>query len=332
MIWRSPYPRHFLLARPRRGMTLLELILALALSAVLLVIMGAALRSGIETSISGRGDVEQMRVVQGVIALVTDDIKGAAIVETLDTSGAMQLAKDAAGFNVDSIDTETLGSLGAGMGAGSGSGFPAGGGADSSGVLSNRRPMGVFGGLNFLEIDVLREKPQLLLDDQGMVVATAGQGGIYTVRYSLGEGVATLGTPHSTIQNRDNFGLIRQEVNRDLYHWAEQTGGIDDVAGDPLLVAAEVEQIEFRYYDGFQYHETWEPELQGAWPVAIEVRMWFTHHDQAGEVARHHEERPYVMTIALPTAWNLIDLMMPTESGIEAMTGSTNSGGTGGTP
>src|SRR5690606_12695775 len=158
-----------------------------------------------------------------------------------------------------------------GMG-GSGAGG-SGTGDQASSSVSPRRPLGVHGGIDILEIDVLREKPQLLLDEQGMVAATAALGGIYTVRYALGQGVATLGTPHSVIENRDDHGLIRQEINRDMYNWAEQTGAVADIVGDPLLVAAEVDQIEFRYFDGFEFYETWDPVNQGPWPVAIEIRM-----------------------------------------------------------
>ncbi len=310
----------------RRGMTLLELILALSLSAVLLAIMGAALKSTIDSSIGGRGDVEQMRVVQGVIAMVTDDLKGAAVVETLDTSGAMKLAEAAAGFNVDSIDTETLGAAAGGSGAGGG-----GTGDQASSAFPPRRVLGVHGGIDFIEIDVLREKPQLMLDEQGMVAATAALGGIYTVRYALGQGVATLGTPHSVIENRDDSGLVRLEINRDMYNWAEQTGKISDVVGEPLLVAAEVDRIEFRYYDGFEYYESWDPGMQGPWPVAIEIRMWFTHLDKNGEVARHHEERPYIMTVALPMAWNPSDLMVPPTGSMGGSTGAPSASSSGGT-
>ena len=142
----------------------------------------------------------------------------AAVVETLDTSGAMKLAEEARGFYVDSIDSETLGAAAGGATGGSGAG--GGGTGDQTSTQSLRRPLGVHGGIDFIEIDVLREKPQLLLDEQGMVAATAALGGIYTVRYALGQGVATLGTPHSVIQNRDDTGLIRQEINRDMYNWA----------------------------------------------------------------------------------------------------------------
>jgi type II secretory pathway pseudopilin PulG len=305
-------------------MTLLELILALALSAILVTIMAAALRIAIGNSVNSRGDVEQMRVVQGVISRLTEDIKAAAVVETLDTSGAMALAKAAAGFDVDTIDTETLGAAagGAGTAGGTSTGDP---GADPATDMPLREPLGVFGLANELRIDVLREEPQLLLDEQGMVLATAGQGGIFSVRYAVGDGVASLGTPKATLDGRDNVGLIRQELSRDLMSWAQQTGSYSDIAGEPLLMAAEVEQMEFRYFDGYEYFETWDPYNQGPWPRAIEVRMWFVHPGRDGRPARNHEERPYVVTVALPTAWN-----PPVVGGGMAPAGAADSSASGG--
>lgn len=309
-------------------MTLLELILALSLSAILVTVMAAAIRIALSNTTTSRGDVEQMRLVQGVISRLADDIKAAAVVETLDISGAMALAEAARGFDVDTIDTETIG---AGAGGGGGSLGMETGGMEDPAQLPTREPLGVIGYPDSLRIDVLREEPQLLLDEQGMVVATAGRGGIYTVLYQIGDGVATLGTPKATLAERDSFDLVRQEVNRDILNWANQMGrGAADVAGEPLLVSAEVEQLQFRYFDGYEYFETWDPYQQGPWPRAIEVRLWFRHSGRDGKPARHHEERPYVVTVALPMAWNSLGLDSAALPAGSPSGGSSSMGASGG--
>lgn len=287
----------------QRGFTLMELILALALSAVLLTMLSAALRMAVSRAIYSRGEVEQARVVEGVLGQIAADIRSAAVLATLDTSMAMSLAEAGANFDVDSIDTETLGSRGGGSGSGGGLG------GQEAQSISLRRPLGVNGTLETLQIDLLRDKPQLLLNEQGQVVATAGDGGITTVRYSLGEGGATLGSGSPSDPRRRNWGLIRQEANRDLLNWAEQIGAEGDVVGMPVLMASEVERVEFRYFDGYEVFEVWDTvERGGALPRAIEVRAWFLFTDDQGEPIEQTEEaKPYIITVALPTSWNWTD-------------------------
>lgn len=309
----------------RRGFTLMELILALALSAVLLTMLAAGLRVAVSRAVYSRGAVEQARVVEGVLGQVAADVRSAAALAVLDTSMAMSLAEAGANFDVDSIDTETLGSRGGGAGGGQGEQAPQ--------SISLRRPIGVYGTLETLQIDVQRDKPQLLLNEQGQVVATAGDGGITTVRYSVGEGGATLGAGAQSRERRGNWGLIRQEANRDLLNWAEQTGSEADVVGMPILMAGEVERIEFRYFDGYEVFDVWDTvERGGALPRAIEVRAWFVFTDEEGESAQQAEEsKPYVITVALPTAWNGADI--PVAAGEAAIEGSSSpASGAGGLP
>jgi hypothetical protein len=69
-------------------------------------------------------------------------------------------------------------------------------------------------------------------------------------------------------------GLVRQETSRRERVFAEQTGAGGVLGSGAVLVAPEVAQIQFRYYDGSQLTESWDMKLLNKLPIAIEVCIW----------------------------------------------------------
>lgn len=313
----------------RHAFTLIELILALGLSVVLLALLGSAMSLGMSRATVSRQRVEQARLVEGVVALVRNDVHRGIIYNPQDTSTAMELAKAMADFNVDSLD-----SLGSGSGSGSGSGNSATGSEMESAQQepSLRQPLGLYGNLQELQIDVLRERPSFEIDATGAVVAPTGVSGITTVRYLVGQGTATLGLAGPETSGGMGTGLVRQEVNRDLLNWANQMGSAATVAGNPKLIAPEVSRMEFRYFDGTTLYETWDTyAMQGQLPQAIELRLWFveTQTSQVDGTETKVESLPYVITIALPATWNYLSNSIA-GAGAGATTGSGTTSATSG--
>lgn len=311
------------------GFTLIELILALSLSIVLMSLLASAMSLGMSQAMKSRSRVEQARLVDGVISLLRSDLERTVIYNPQDTSSAMELAEASAQFDVDSLDD--LSSSGGGA-----SGSAA---IDSSlAVISLRQPLGLYGTMQELQVDVLRERPQFELDSTGSVVAATGQSGITSVRYAWGQGASSLGNASSGTPKLE-AGLVRQEVNRDLLNWAEQSGNAATVAGTPRLIASEVSRLEIRYFDGAQLVESWDTALmQGVLPRAIELRIWFVPQQtsEVDEVSAIGESTPYVVTIALPSTWNTVDADLAgttsdassdAASGADSATGATGSGG-----
>ncbi|WP_425397895.1 prepilin-type N-terminal cleavage/methylation domain-containing protein [Aeoliella sp.] len=319
--------------RTQQGFTLIELILALALSAVLLAMLAAALSLGMSRAMVSRERVEQARLVEGVIGLIRSDVHHGVIYDPQDTSTAMQMAEAMAEFDVDSLDD--IGSSDGGSSAGgSSSGVSSSSSEEDAESLSLRQPLGLYGTLQELQMDVYRERPNFELDSSGNVVPSASISGISTVRYALGEGGATLGVRGSMSGVEYGTGLIRQEANRDLLNWANQTGATTALVGTPQLVAPEVSRLEFRYFDGTQLYEYWDmQEMQGQLPRAVELRMWFAqqHEDRFGNVTTTESE-PYVLVIALPSTWHYYsaDLVGVDSGTTTSGTDSSGSSGSGG--
>lgn len=76
----------------RAGITLLELLLALALTGVVMMIITMAIQLHLRTLDSRRADVEQSQVARAVLQHIAADIRNAVWYEPLDVSGIEELA------------------------------------------------------------------------------------------------------------------------------------------------------------------------------------------------------------------------------------------------
>src|SRR3954454_12013261 len=100
------------LGRPtsRRGFTLFEVILAIALAAVLLTLIGTAINLYLVQVDAGRTRVEEAQLARSILSMIADDIRGTTVYKPQDTSGIAQLMAKSAAFNVDDVDKASSGS------------------------------------------------------------------------------------------------------------------------------------------------------------------------------------------------------------------------------
>jgi type II secretory pathway pseudopilin PulG len=94
-------------ANVRAGITLLELLLALALTGVVMMIITMAIQLHLRTLDSRRADVEQSQVARAVLQHIAADIRNAVWYEPLDVSGIEELA--AGGTSNAARESETGG-------------------------------------------------------------------------------------------------------------------------------------------------------------------------------------------------------------------------------
>ncbi len=100
--------------RPRAGFTLFEVILAIALAAVLLTLIGAAINLYLVQVDSGRNRVEEAQLARSVLAMIADDIRATTVYKPQDTAAIAQLMASTAKYDVDAIDKATAASGGVG--------------------------------------------------------------------------------------------------------------------------------------------------------------------------------------------------------------------------
>jgi len=120
----------------RSAFTLFELILAIALSAALLALIGMAINLYLKRVDISRTRVEEAQLARSILTMIADDLRAAAIYQPQDTSSIAQLMAASSPFDVDSIDAERSGSSGGSGGTG-GSGSTSGSLGTNSGSLGS---------------------------------------------------------------------------------------------------------------------------------------------------------------------------------------------------
>ena len=87
--------------RPHAGFTLFEVILAIALAAVLLTLIGTAINLYLVQVDSGRTRVEEAQLARSVLSMIADDIRATTVYKPQDTSAIAQLMAKTAAFDPD---------------------------------------------------------------------------------------------------------------------------------------------------------------------------------------------------------------------------------------
>jgi prepilin-type N-terminal cleavage/methylation domain-containing protein len=165
------------LAKPRndnRGFTLFEVILAIALAAVLLTLIGTAINLYLVQVDAGRTRVEEAQLARSILSMFADDIRATTVYKPQDTSAIAQLMAKTAKFDVDDIDKAAAASGGVGkasaitsisggvgslssaaaLGGSGASGTPAGSTDDSD--TDTTLPLGINGKIEELYVDATR--------------------------------------------------------------------------------------------------------------------------------------------------------------------------------
>ncbi len=102
----------------RAGFTLFELILAIALSAALLTMIGTAINLYLMRVDASRTRVEEAQLARSLLAMIADDIRATTVYKPQDTSAIAGLIASGMTFDVDSNDNPRSGSSGASSNAG----------------------------------------------------------------------------------------------------------------------------------------------------------------------------------------------------------------------
>jgi hypothetical protein len=329
--------------KSRVAFTLFELILAVALSATLLALIGTAVNLYLVRMDSGRTRVEEAQLARSILSTIAADIRATTVYQTQDISTASQLAKAAKKFDPDAIDSggafsdSSLG--GTGLGGSGGSSTSAGTGGSSSstsgssgasstsgsstdgGLASSTTTMtpGLNGLANELTIDVARLPrldelfPAVPQQASTAAAATAAANAprpsdLKSIHYVIRQGTAidpsdAAASAISPDAQQGVGGLVRQVIDRAVFDAAEQSANSQLLNSGQVLLAPEVTQIQFVYFDGSAAADTWDMQERSSLPTAVEVRVWIA--PDATEAASSEvtlQPRMYSETVELPLA------------------------------
>lgn len=285
-----------------RGFTLIEVLLSLGLAALVLVALATAVDVHLRCLQIGRTHTEEAQLARALLLRIEDDLHNAAVINPVDSSNIASASPS----NDDQAD---------GMAPASGDADAMSDDSDttsddSTTTEEDEYPIGLYGESDWMQIDV-RRIPRLDQYDyetlpSGSELLPDVVSGIKTVYYMLGEdtGMASTGGEY-------RGGLIRREVDYALTRWAEDMGNLTSVNQELEPIAPEVTDIEFLYYDGSGWVDSWDSYEMGGLPLAVHVSLSIMPRDQFNRFIDPDTDSYslpdtdtfiYSLTIALPVA------------------------------
>lgn len=284
------------------GFTLIEVVLAIALASVVMYLLTTAIELYMVRVDASRTRVESAQVARVLLNQIADDLKAARMpLPASSGAGASSGGSSAGGSSGaggSAAGSDPTG--GAGGGAAGGAGNTGAMGADSgatggsaatgsaSGALASSS--GVSG--TELELRIQRAAPsswdRTTLSEESLLQNDASHSGI-TVRYFMHDGRQVL--PHDFAElgveaepSRGVSGLYRETAATATLLDAEAasvtSGGSASTASQGLsntseleLLAPEVIELTFAYFDGETMLEEWDATTQTGQPLGVEIRL-----------------------------------------------------------
>ncbi len=338
-----PTPRHHattVLGRngaQRAAFTLLEILLALGLSVVLLVALNSALELYRKFTTAGRADIEQAQLVRALMQKISADIR--CVVAPPKTGGAASSSTTSSSTSSSSSSSSSSGSTSSSSNSSSSnSSGSSSSGSSSTGDNAETPPpievvdpsaayskevVGVLGDPQSLVLTVARptrSNAGILAVDE---LATTSdlksisyflvQQGADGLRGIVAEQLAQTGTSLSA--NGQPGGLARLEGDRLAISKADTTSNLETLAQRTKVLAPEVNYLQFRYFDGLLWYETWDSTTDGL-PRAVEITIGFPPAEDAAEVTKSSTYGStanlstdlYRLVVAIPTSEPLTSL------------------------
>jgi Tfp pilus assembly protein PilX len=308
----------FRVASGRRGFTLIEVLLALGLTILVLAAVTSSMMTYGRLTTLGKAESERTRLAQAVLRKMERDIRSVCFRPPRLDRGAT--AGEAAAGQQAATQTPTQGGSGTAtqqMPTNTGGTATA---ADPASAASGS-PIGMFGDSTTLVLHVSRPSRDLnyvplttTLSPGGRTsdllsvtwfLAVANAGGVQGAAGNLASGGSILASRESGAQ-----GLGRIEADRLAMELADAAGDTAGMADAAEIVAPEVNQLEFRYFDGVAWQTEWDSSVYGGLPRAVEILVGFRDADEKKSASTEmlsrlgveESSQVYRLVVALPLA------------------------------
>jgi len=262
----SPHPRplspgrgeflHNSSRHRQEGFTLVEVLLALALSVVLMGAVYVGLSLYRQLSTTGREQVERSQIIRALQRKMTVDVRSVVFTPPSETG------EESAGTTAEEAGSEST--------------------EETTNEIEIIDPTdaitvaakGIIGDSQSLVLHISRPPRDFnyssLQDAQR--TSTGQSSDLLTVTYLLSSPDAG-GLQAAVANATGKSGLARLSGDRLTMDIADAAGNVDQLASTAVILAEEVRFVQFHYWDGLQWYETWDSNQTGTLPRAIEVTL-----------------------------------------------------------
>lgn len=296
----------------RRGLSLVEVLISLALSGLLLTSVYSAISMYFHYSHSGQEEIAKNQLARALLQRIEQDLRSIvyrpddpATSETDDTT-ATDTNSDST-EDPSSTDTTTTTST------------ETKSVTDPSDAFAGSAS-GLFGDAQTIVLHVSRPRLDIVsapqLNSQMVVSRTSDLKTVsYFVSGSGSGGLQAAAAGHFATQNPNGTGqsqgLARMEGDRLALQLADKSGNVTSLLGQTQMLAPEVSRIGFQYYDGSVWTTQWDSASFGGLPRAVEVNLEMTYAAETtgqGRYKKTQQEAPrkYRMVVFLPLSKPLL--------------------------
>ena len=274
--------------RGHRGLTLLELMLALSLTAMIMAVIAMSLDIYMRTLDRRQAITEEAQLARAILNQIATDLRSAVQYAEPDAEEGLAGLD---GVDVMGAASDLLGGGALGddlLGAVTGGDDPTitdmlDDEATTTDLATSTIPPavpGLYGNMNQLQLDISRlprvEEYQRVMALEENFALTDIPSDVKTITYY----VQSLDAPEleeGDVLEDDIMkasGLVRRQMDRAVTTFAADNGNADDLMNLGDVIAPEVVGLEFQYWDGIQWLPEWDTELNEGLPVAVEVRLY----------------------------------------------------------
>jgi prepilin-type N-terminal cleavage/methylation domain-containing protein len=254
----------------RRGVTLLELIVSMAISALILGLITYAINNHFQVVEKQRMHVEEVQLARALLNRIAIDIKSAVQYEGVDVGSALDdISLDGVQELLGVTDMDALTTLGE---------------VETESASYDYQTsfpvnLGLYGTQTAINFDISRiprqEEYQTLYTADSINDLLDIPSDVKMISYyvRLGDGTANPSVQDVFNTSDSVPGLMRRQLSRAITSYAVENGNTEQLQNSDELLAPEVVAIEFRYFDGYEWLSEWDSDSYQAMPLAIEVLL-----------------------------------------------------------
>jgi hypothetical protein len=292
--------------------------IAVGLTSLLMIALFAALQQYFSLQLDSNEEITRQQIARSLLRQMTRDIQSVVFVKKLandETSGTSTSVSEGSGST--SSSSGGSGSSGSGISGGTGSSSTSiGSSSSSSGTLDGNSygqssidpetvmttyTNGLMGTATDLQLFVSRpEKSLAYVASQDLTSTSQRTSDLMIIRYLMaqsgGGGLASAIADKESIGTKSGpVGIAKLEG--DLYglSTAVETSEESPQLAASKLLAKEVSGLQFRYYDGLGWQESWDSNALNEMPKAIEVTLTLRNQEDAGEAFSDNVIDPYAL-------------------------------------
>lgn len=304
--WRATGIARFRRPRSARGFTLLELLIALALSLLLLAAVYGAIHLYWRLQTVGQAEVELGQLQRSIIRQMELDVGSVIFFEPE--------AEEDEATSEDSLSLEAESTEDSGSSSDSSGGTETASGSDDTGVAEVdaaaayvSTSMGIVGDSQTLVLHISRPTRDLSyaalssIESVGSRVSDA-RSVTYFLAAPGGTGLAGSVQPAADFDAVNNSllaaesGLARLEGDRMAIEFADVALDTETLGSAARIIAPEVVALEFQYFDGAAWQTSWDSTVYGRLPQAIEVSLGIVDR-VAAQQSRSQFDAPVPVTV-----------------------------------